>query len=254
VERQSTGSLRDRVLPTAGAKRVRGTPSLLFSRAAEACWRCRWPEPEISLSTSLIYRSAIAYELAMLAIYGRHYRSRLTVIAGLIPAGASVLELCCGPGRLYTSFLRKKGVLYTGLDANPRFIRHLRGKAARNGVTGLVFDLNSSRRLPLAEYAVMQASLYHFLPDASAVIESMLLCSRREVIISEPIRNLSSSGSPLIAEAGRRMTDPGSGNHIERFTELTLDDLMSRYEAQFARSFLIAGGREKVYVLRGARA
>jgi hypothetical protein len=82
----------------------------------------------------------------------------------------------------------------------------------------------------------------------------MLQCSQGEVIISEPIRNLSSSRSPLIAEAARRMTDPGSGNHTARFTELTLDDLMSRYEAQFARSFLIAGGREKVYILRGARA
>src|SRR5207302_1350395 len=174
-------------------------------RAVQAGWRCRWPKPEISLSTSLIYRSAATYELAMLAIYGRHYRSRYTAIAGLVPARASVLELCCGPGRLYTSFLRKKDVVYTGLDANQRFIQHLRSKATRNGVTGLVFDLRSSRPLPLAEYVVMQASLYHFLPDASAVIESMLRCSQNEVIISEPIRNLSSSRSTLIAGVGRRM-------------------------------------------------
>jgi hypothetical protein len=75
----------------------------------------------------------------------------------------------------------------------------------------------------------------------------MLCVADRCVIISEPVRNLSSSTLPLLGTIGRRATDPGVGGHAHRFTETTLDQLMAAFDVRAA--FLTAGGRDKVYVL-----
>jgi hypothetical protein len=185
----------------------------------------------------------------MLALYGRHYPSRYRAIADLIPTGASVVDLCCGPALLFTRYLRHKNVRYTGLDVNAGFIE----KLVRKGAGGQVWDLRKDEPLPRADYVMMQASLYHFLPDALPIVERMLKAARRQVIIAEPIRNLATSGSPLLATLGRLFTNPGVGEQPLRFTEESLDGLFSGYGSQVDQSFLIAGGREKVYVINTTR-
>ena len=79
----------------------------------------------------------------------------------------------------------------------------------------------------------------------------MLSAARDRVIVSEPVRNLASSKMPLVGRLGRRGTDPGGGGHDQRFTVQTLDRLMAHYDDRIRNSFLIPGGREKVYVLAG---
>ena len=197
------------------------------------------------MATSLIYRSAPLYELAMFLLYGRHYTSRYRAIAELIPAGSSVLDLCCGPARLYHRYLKSKAVRYTGLDINANFIARL----SRQGGSGQLWDLRSEASLPSADYVIMQASLYHFLPDASKVVDRMLNAARTRVIIAEPIRNLATSDSRLLSLFGRFFTNPGVGEHSLRFTEASLADFFSRYSSRVLESFTIAGGREQVYVL-----
>src|SRR5262245_17726938 len=125
----------------------------------------------------------------MIAAYGRHYGERYRAIAELIPAGASVLDLCCGPGILYQRYLKRKPVSYTGLDINEKFVRHV----FRHGGVGKVHNLWSDDPLPQADYVVMQASLYHFLPNAGPIVSRMVAAARAAVIIAEPIRNLSNS-------------------------------------------------------------
>jgi SAM-dependent methyltransferase len=196
-------------------------------------------------STSFIYRSSSLYELAMLALYGRHYGSRYRAIAELVPNGSSVLDLCCGPALLYHRYLRQKLVRYTGLDVNAEFINRL----TRRGATGQVWDLRSEKALPEADYVIMQASLYHFLPDPSPIMDRMLRAARRQVIVSEPVRNLSSSNSRWLALVGKLLTDPGVGNHSQRFNEASFDQFFSRYRSLVQQSFLVAGGREKLYIL-----
>lgn len=199
------------------------------------------------MPTSLIYRSASVYELAMLLLYGRHYTSRYRAIAGLIPAGSSVVDLCCGPAALYHRHLRAKDVQYTGLDINANFIARL----IRHGGRGQVWDLRSEEALPSADYVIMQASLYHFLPDASQVVDRMLQAARKQVIIAEPIRNLTTSDSRLLSLLGRLFTNPGVGEHSRRFTMASLADFFSGYGSRVVESLSIAGGREQVYVLNG---
>jgi hypothetical protein len=187
------------------------------------------------------------YELAMLAMYGRHYAARYRSISELIPGGSAVLDACCGPALLYHRYLRAKSIRYTGLDINEKFIEQL----VSRGGNGKVWDLSSETALPTADYVVMQASLYHFLPDPSPVVTRMQKAARRQVIIAEPIRNLASSRSSLISQVARRLTNPGSGNHSERFNEASLDRFFKPYVASVQQSYVIAGGREKLYVLAG---
>ena len=177
-------------------------------------------------------------------LYGRHYRARYRVIADLIPPFASVLELCCGPAILYDKYLREKAVEYRGIDINDRFIRDL----ARRGIRGDLWDLRDMQAFPGADYIIMQASLYHFLPNASVMIDRMLDAARKQVIIAEPIVNLASAKMPIIAYVARTLTNPGVGSHESRFVEKTLDELAERYGKLLRRSFLAPGGREKIYI------
>jgi SAM-dependent methyltransferase len=195
------------------------------------------------MAPSLVYRSAWGYELVMAALYGRHYAARYRAIAELIPRRSSVLELCCGPGILFDRYLRDKEVDYTGLDINPRFVARVNRKGGR----GLLWDLREERPLPMADTIVMQASLYHFLPNAAPVIRRMKQASRHHVIIAEPIRNLTNSRIPLIAWLAAHQTDCGGGAEVSRFTESALDLLVDSELGPGCSSFYIPGAREKVY-------
>ncbi|HWF25927.1 MAG TPA: methyltransferase domain-containing protein, partial [Solirubrobacteraceae bacterium] len=171
---------------------------------------------------------------------------RMAAVAEQVPAGASVLELCCGPATLYRRYLRRRAGSYIGVDVNDGFVSRLR----RSGVDARRMDLaENDEPLPAADVAIMQASLYHFLPDASAVVDRMLTAARDLVIVSEPVRNLATSSLPIVSRLGRRAADPGSGGHANRFTEASFDALMQRYGERARAAFLIPGGREKVYVL-----
>lgn len=181
----------------------------------------------------------------MLGLYGRHYFARYRVLADLIPPQTSVLDLCCGPGILYQRYLRHKDVTYTGLDINEQFIKRVN----EMGTKGLVWDLRDDQALPRADYVLMQASLYHFLPDPTRIAQQMLNAAVKRVIIAEPIRNLSAGNTALLRSLASRLTDPGTGQHQMRFTEQTLDSFFARFSSHKVETFVVPGGREKVYIL-----
>ncbi|WP_280386480.1 class I SAM-dependent methyltransferase [Nocardia wallacei] len=197
------------------------------------------------MGTSLVYRNATVYELLMRGLYGRHYGARYRAVAEQIPDGADVVDVCCGPATLYTRYLRGRSGSYTGLDLNAGFIARLNAAGGR----GTVWNVHSDAALPPADYLVMQASLYHFLPEPAPIVERMLAAARKQVIISEPIRNLATSDNRVLAAIARRYTNAGEGAQRHRFTEATLDDLFRRYESRVVRQSLIAGGREKLFVV-----
>jgi SAM-dependent methyltransferase len=180
----------------------------------------------------------------MIAVYGRQYGDRYQAITDLIPAGASVLDLCCGPGILYQRYLRRKKVNYTGLDINEKFVRNV----ISYGAQGRVQDLCSDDPLPEADYVVMQASLYHFLPNAAPIVSRMVAAARSAVIIAEPIRNLSNSRLRPLSWLARNLTNPGSGAAPLRFNEATLTELFSQLDLVESKTFLAGGGRERLYV------
>jgi hypothetical protein len=123
----------------------------------------------------------------------------------------------------------------------------------RQGIDARELDLATTNgHLPEADVVIMQASLYHFLPDAERIIDRMLAAARERVIVSEPVRNLASSNVPIVRLLGRRAADPGTGGHAARFDERSLNTLMDRYGERVVKSFAIPGGRERVFVLSAA--
>jgi SAM-dependent methyltransferase len=204
------------------------------------------------MTGSLIYSKAFIYEAVMRVLYCRAYDERFRSLADLIAEGSSVLDVCCGPGTLFRRYLRVKGVHYTGLDINRHFIERL----SADGATGIIWNVKENRPLPRAEYVVIQSSLYHFLPDAASVVERMIAAGKKRVLIAEPIRNVADSRIFLLAFLARKLTDPGTGEQPSRFNEARLDALIEpyRHRGHAVWSQLIAGGREKLYVLDLARA
>jgi SAM-dependent methyltransferase len=183
----------------------------------------------------------------MRALYGRGYNERFRPVAELIAEGSSVLDVCCGPGTLFHRYLKTKRVRYTGLDINRHFVERL----SAAGATGLIWNLEEARPLPRAEYVVMQASLYHFLPEVANVVDRLIAAAERQVLIAEPIRNLTDSEIYLLAFFARKLTNPGTRDQPNRFNEARLDALMQLYRARGyeVQSRLIAGGREKLYIV-----
>jgi SAM-dependent methyltransferase len=201
------------------------------------------------LPESLIYRSAWGYGLAMRVLYGRYYAARDAAVAAHVPDGSSVLELCCGPARLYLRELRGRTRSYVGIDANAGFVERLRSR----GVDARRADV-ATAELPRADVVVMQASLYHFLPApaAAAMVERMRAAALDRVVVSEPVRNLASSRFGFVARLAGRGAATAGGAHEQRFDEASLRALMAGFGSAVVHSGPLPGGREHVYVLAGA--
>jgi trans-aconitate methyltransferase len=215
--------------------------TLISVTLARGC--CGYPR---ALSESLVYRSAWGYGLAMRVLYGRYYAARDAAVAVHIPDGASVLELCCGPARLYLRELRGRIGPYVALDASARFVERLR----RRGVDARRADV-ATAALPAADVVVMQASLYQFLPDAEAIVRRMRAAAREAVVVSEPVRNVASSRLGVVARLGAGAAATARGAQAQRFDAGSLQALMSSFGAAVLFCGPAPGGREHVYVLSG---
>jgi SAM-dependent methyltransferase len=186
----------------------------------------------------------------MRVLYGRYYAARDAAVAAHVPDGASVLELCCGPARLYERELRGRIGSYVALDASERFVARLR----RRGVDARRADI-ATAELPVADVVVMQASLYHFLPAAEAIVRRMRAAARASVIVAEPVRNLASSRLAIVARLGAGAAATADGAQSRRFDAESLRVLMrGGFGDAIAFQGPIPGGREHLYVLTGAAA
>jgi SAM-dependent methyltransferase len=206
-------------------------------------------EPEASDAATdrgWIYRSPRLYEFVMYLLYRPNYQSRHSALADLVPPGSSVVEACCGVGKLYSDHLRQKEVRYTGLDLSPAFV----SKLTRKGIDAQRWDMRSETPLPRADTVIMQASLYHFLPDPKPIVDRMLEAARQQVIIAEPIRNLTTD-YPRLQRVFGGLTDAGAGPEMHRFDEDSLDSFFNQYKDRVGHVAQLAGGREKIYVLQG---
>ena len=163
----------------------------------------------------------------MRVLYGRYYAARDAAVAAHVPDGASVLELCCGPARLYLRELRGRTSSYVGIDANAGFVERLR----RRGIDARRADV-ATAELPRADVVVMQASLYHFLP-------------------AEPVRNLAQSRLGVVARLAAGGAATADGAHEQRFDAASLRALMERFGPAVLHAGPAPGGREHVYVLSG---
>lgn len=184
----------------------------------------------------------------MHALYGRYFDARYRAVADMIPAGATLVDVCAGSGDLYLKYLQVKNVQYLGLDASPQLVQW----AQTHGVPVQYANIWEDA-IPVGDYVVMQASLYQFIPQAEMILYKLLRAARRKVIITEPIRNLATSRNPLFSIVGRRFTvPPGNADryYARRFDEQSLLRLFESI-ASFESAQHLPGNREIIGIFTG---
>ncbi len=194
---------------------------------------------------SLVYSHPLVYKTVMRFLYAGGYNERLQSVASYIPAGSSVTELCSGFGDLYLQALKHKNIAYTGYDLNPGFVRYGKNK----GLNLQLADINSAQ-LVASDYVVIQSSLYQFIPNHKQLIDRALSLANKQVIITEPVRNLSDSPIVLLAWVARKSADPGTGHKAARFNKESAQAFFQQhYKGRITAESFVADGREILVVL-----
>lgn len=196
---------------------------------------------------ALIYRSPFLYNLAMRLLHAGHFDNRYEVLAEEIPQGATVVELCSGDAYLYRHFLRQKNAAYIGLDNSPHFVEA--GK--KRGIDMRLFDVHHDA-IPAADVVLMQASIHIFHTEAEGIIRRMIDSARMKALVTDPIRNLSSSPNPVVATVAKLLTKPFGvrRDHSFRYNSETLSALFAKFQ-ELERTKLDSSGREMTGVFRG---
>ncbi|MBN2328152.1 MAG: hypothetical protein JXR73_13455 [Candidatus Omnitrophica bacterium] len=187
--------------------------------------------------TSPIYFHPRIYELVMRVIYRGRYFERIRSVADLIPKGASVADVCAGDCSLYRYGLTNKGVEYRAYDLNPRFAAW----AKKQGISMRRIDLRTED-VPPADFVVMLSALYQFIPDERIILEKLIRSVKRQVILTEPVHNISQSVNPLVRRFSQRLAGIDDNPCAQRFDEKTLRALLDDFHFQSIKP--IAGGRE----------
>lgn len=178
------------------------------------------------LDRSPIYWTRRGYDLAVRIAGGRRLEGTYADVARWIPPGASVLDVCCGTARLYRDTLRGRGNGYLGLDANGHFVMSLR----KMGIPARRMDLLTDP-LPPADAVVLCSSLYHFRERQDEVLAKLLAAARGVLILSEPVRNLSTSWPRPLGRLVNALTNPGTGSYEYRYDLPAFRELAERHGA-----------------------
>ncbi len=152
----------------------------------------------------------------MQAIYGGKYMQRFDPVNKSIPVHCrSVLELCFGD-LIIADYCKEKNISWTGYDINQSFVDN----AVKKGYNAMVNDIIEMGDYPAVDLVVMTGSLYHF-HDRLDELFLKITRSTNHIIISEPIKNLSSMAGP-IGYLSRKLANAGKGSESFRFTKNTL--------------------------------
>lgn len=192
-----------------------------------------------------IYHFPLLYRLAMRVAYGAEYADRYALIADQFRQPAHVLEVCCGDLLLH-EHLQRRGLLrsYTGLEMSSAMLA--RGQA--RGIDVRAFDVRAGGELPRAEIVVMQASLYQFHDMAEALLRRLWEAAERQLVIAEPVRNLSQSRNALLRWLAQLLSRTDDRVHTFRYTEQTLLDLYQHCQIPVSQVCRTKQGREMVVV------
>lgn len=175
--------------------------------------------------------------------YGRwhpDFEERYRLVVNLIEPGSSVLDLCCGDGRLYTHYLRSAGCRYTGIDLSLAMAPH---HIHNHLIKGSAADLE----LPVSDYVVMMESLYHFYQEAEEILKRMRSGARRRVIILEQVQNRITR---LPKWLNHLLSNPGNGSGDSRFQARRLEEMVGKVDPE-ARITREIGGYDFLIVMNG---
>lgn len=190
-----------------------------------------------------VYWRGWVYDLFLWVVYRARPMARFRAVAEEIPDGASVLDLCAGTG-MFARALAGRGIQYTAIDINPRFVSEL----ARTGLNVRCGDVT---REPFGTHDVvtMNSSLYHFGPTPDALVRKMVDASRHKAVILEPVHNLADARLPLLARVARASATVDGVSPEFHFTRDTFVDAMRRIDPRVSVQ-PEGGGRDMLAVFR----
>jgi len=134
---------------------------------------------KIIMDSSPIYWDPWIYRIFMRLLYGKTYEDRYRIVADMLPSECVVTDLCCGDGFIYTKFLEKKDINYTGVDLFPQMMKILKKKSGCKTITGNILNLDFDK----CDYCIMVGSLYHFHPQEDVVLNKMADTGRYGLIL-----------------------------------------------------------------------
>ena len=192
---------------------------------------------------SLFYANSRVYHLLMALTYRNHRDERFRAVAEWVPAGAQVLDVCCGDGSLLEHL--PPNVTYRGLDRSGAFLR----TAGKHGRSVEWFDVCSGD-LPKSQVVICQVSLYQFYPLVGEMLARLFEAATQRLIISESVWSLTRSRVPLVAPliAWAMRTNDLSDGYF-RFTAEELDRLFAAYQPFMRHQGSICGGLDRLFVL-----
>jgi SAM-dependent methyltransferase len=135
-------------------------------------------------------------------LLGPLFRGVAADVAAVVPEGARVLEVGCGPGHLSIALARRHGLDVTGLDLDPAMIERARANASRVAVADTnqpTFTVGDAASLPFPDgsfdLVVSTFSMHHWANPSGGLAE-----------IGRVLR----SGAPALIWDFR----PGAGPHL----------------------------------------
>jgi len=194
--------------------------------------------------TSPVYWHPLFYQSVMRVLYGKHFEERYRALAELIPENVSVTEVCMGDAYLYRHYLKQKNIEYVGLDMNPVFV----AGALRRDIDAHYHNV-AADPIPSADYIIMQASLYQFMPEHKPIVKKLLDAATNTFILAEPVKNLAASSNPLLSCIGKYSANPGHKHAVNRFNRDSLLDFFHQFK-EFKESKEIKGGRELIGIFK----
>jgi len=167
------------------------------------------------MKTSIIYWNINFYRLLMSVLYLGKYKRRFERINALLkPTTDTVIELCFGD--IYIAkHCKRNGINWKGYDINEHFVRN----AARRNYNAILKDVNELSAFEKCDTYLIVGSLYHFRDNSVEILRKMI-ASSRQVIISEPIKNLTISKG-IIGYIARKSASVGKGSEEFRFNVTT---------------------------------
>jgi hypothetical protein len=160
---------------------------------------------------SFIYSNIYVYRFIMNLLYFGKYKRRFSAITALIEnKDRKLVELCFGD-IFIAAYCKKMSKTWVGYDINKSFVDH----AVCKGFEAHTADLLSVESLPSADVCILSGSLYHFHDSMDQIFSLMMTCAPK-IIISEPVRNITSRQG-LIGKIAACLSNVGKGSEIFRY-------------------------------------
>jgi trans-aconitate methyltransferase len=172
---------------------------------------------------SPIYKSVWLYQSTMKLLYGAEYSRKYQVVVDEIEPGSRVVDLCCGDCHIAPSLL-DRNCTYLGLDASPWFVR----AAQKRGLDVRLWN-GKTEPIPAGDVVCLQSCLYQFIPEDLAFVRRMLASARRKIIITEPIQNVATGGSPWKRKLAEWLTRANGETFRERHSVESLRSMFQSF-------------------------